>query len=594
LPLFGVLVVLLHRVDAKLKLWLTGLAAVFVLMNAFLLTDVYRKILTPRTLDTFGALMQLDMNYKNVLFMNSGPCMDYMRANPRVTTELNQVFTSKNTQLKHVLTDNASVINLGSYDYVLDCKGGLDKQLEKYQFTRQQSFADGVFQLYGNQRPTGAFWAPQTVYALDHVQDINNKYNFVTQVLDKNFAFVTPQSNYPTTTLRDAMASLTPADLQDKAVTTTVPVAAKSVRSRELQVRKPTEPLFYRLDDSQLTLSPTMQTGLQIVQDTPIELPADKPTNIRYEDANFAFDNLLKNGSFEKGLWERTVKDCYNYDEQSDIGMRLSNQHTDGRQSLQLEARRHIACTGPEVVAVKPGDHYLLSFDYQSLQGKYAGYYVAFNDPDKTVISERMQRFGDNWESFSKELTVPKAATTLRIMLYAYPDVYGEKTRIVRYDNTRLIRTPPLADRLYIIDTPQATTQQPKEITSDFVNPTKRSVHIKGAVSPFHLASAESYNSLWRLSVAGGRGIVSNKQHIKLNNTMNGWYVNPAELCRHGGCRTNSDGSYDFTLQMEFEPQNQFYKGALISGLTFIGGAAYFIYSQRRDRKMGGNKWRWR
>jgi hypothetical protein len=596
LALFGILVILLRYVkDAKLKKWMLGLVATFILMNAFLLADVYKKILVPRTLNTFGALMQIDMERKTVLSVNSGECMDYMRANPRLTTELNQVFTSKNTQLKHVLADDASSVNLGSYDYILDCKDGLNDKLSTYQFTHKHDFANGSLKLYANQKPPGPVSTPQAIYALDQVQNIGNKYDFVTKVLGKDFSFTTASTDYPATTLHDVMADITPHALREGTVSAMLPAAEHNAYTRELRIRKPAEPLFYRLADGQLTFSATPQNGLQSIRDgNPIELPADKQTSIRYEDSRFSYSNLLPNGSFEDGLWQNKAQDCYNYDNQPVIGMRLSNEHTDGRQSLQLEAKRHIACTGAQDIAVKSDEHYLLSFDYQSLQGKYAGYYVQFDDPDKTVASERMQKSSNTWQTFSKELTVPKGASTIKIMLYAYPDTYGEQVRTARYDNLSLVNIPPLADRFYAIDTPKTSIKPPNKTTLDFVNPTKRTVQVRGATTPFYLATAESYNPLWRLKVAGEKGTVSNKQHIELNNTMNGWYVDPVELCRQGGCQAHADSGYDFAVVMEFEPQRQFYMGAVMSSLTLVGGTVYFVCSHRRDRKAGKGRWRWR
>lgn len=596
LALFGVLVVLLRHIEgAKLKKWMFGLVATFILMNAFLVMDVYKKILVPRTLQTFGALMQKDMEHKTVLSVNSGECMDYMRANPRVTTELNQVFTSKNTQLKHVLADNVSAVNLGSYDYILDCKNGLTGKLGMYRFTRQAGFAGGTFQLYANQKPPGAVAAPQTVYALDQMQDIGHKYDFVTEVLGRNFAFTAPSADYPATALHDVMGDITPRDFHDGAVNITLPAANRDIYARQLQLRKTAGPLFYRLDNNQLTFSATSQTGFQPVPDKEsIELPADKPARLRYEDGRFSYNNILPNGSFEEGLWQKKVADCYNYDKQPAIAMRLSNDRTHGRNSLQLEAKRHIACTGPQDITVKPGGHYLLSFDYQSLQGKYAGYYVRFDDPEETVVAERMQKSGSHWQAFSKELTVPKGASAMKVMLYAYPDTYGDQMRVVRYDNLSLINIPPLADRFYAIDTPKTPVKPPRKTTVTFVDPAKRLIQVTGAGAPFYLAASESHNPLWRLKLAGGQGVVPDKQHLKLNNTMNGWYVDPAALCRRGGCRAQANGSYDFALVMEFEPQRRFYLGAAISGLTFAGAAVYFACSHRRDREAGKGKWRWR
>ena len=182
----------------------------------------------------------------------------------------------------------------------------------------------------------------------------------------------------------------------------------------------------------------------------------------------------------------------------------------------------------------------------------------------------------------------------MNVLLYAYPDGIGEQATTVRYDQISLTPIPPTQDRFYTVTQSSVKTRKPRAVQYTVVDPTKKHIRITGATQPFYLATAESHHQLWQLSLQGKP--VANKQHFKLNNTMNGWYIAPDALCAQGNCTKQHDGSYDFEVTMEFRPQRSFYIGAMISGLTFVGSVVYFIRSHRRDKQSGEGQgtWRWR
>jgi hypothetical protein len=598
LALFGILAILLSKLGKgkRLAAVQSGLLLTFVLMNAYMFTDLYHKILVPRNLDNFANLEKMNLNQKTVLLINNGECMDYMRENPKVTTELNQVFTSKNTQLKHVIVDNVDSVNLGSYDYILSCKDSTNKQLATYGFTQIDTYANNTFRLFKNRIAAPEVYTPQAVFGIQDAQNVGDKYNFIVGDVKTLFNFVeTSRANYPTTGLQDIFENLKPADIQKGKIQATINGGNSG---RKLFVRDKT-PLFYRVDDSGVTVSTTGKAGMQrLAAGSPIDLPADKDLQFTYDNPGFDYKNLIKNPSFEDGLWQKKVTDCYDFDRNPDIGMKLNEQKaSDGKQSLELDARQHIACTGPGRIKVKPGEHYLLSFDYQSLDGKYAGFYASFDDPLHTTDITRMQKDGTSWQSYSKELTVPKDAQYLNVMLYAYPHSYGETTSVVHYDNVNLVKIPAAQNSFYTITPAKTAIKQPKKFSYTDINPTKRSIHIEGAAGPFYVATLESHNSLWKLELAKpgaknwwpftNRVAVGKDGHMQLNNTMNGWYVDPQKLCQEQkeSCQKNSDGSYDMELVMEFMPQRWFYLGAIISTITFALCTVYYMRSRKRTEK---------
>jgi len=84
--------------------------------------------------------------------------------------------------------------------------------------------------------------------------------------------------------------------------------------------------------------------------------------------------------------------------------------------------------------------------------------------------------------------------------------------------------------------------------------------------------------------------IEDNKNHRIVNGYANSWNIDVNKLCNNNSvCIKNSDGSYDFELVIEFEPQRLFYIGLTISGTTLLACLSYLAYtgiSSLRKRKM--------
>lgn len=332
-----------------------------------------------------------------------------------------------------------------------------------------------------------------------------------------------------------------------------------------------------------------------------IELSLSEGENVfEYKEEGHSYDNQFPNGSFEEGSWQEKVGDCHNYDDNRILAMSLNKEKkTDGEQSLQLEAARHIACVS-RGIPIEGGRSYILKFDYQSDDSKTAGYYVAFDNPEKTKFSEKIKIEGTDWKTFEKNIKVPEGSKKMTIFIYAYP-TDNVTNNIVRYDNFQLIQLPDLEDRFYLVSEPKEKLVEPKETNFDLINPTKKLVHIKGATTPFFLAMSESYHPQWELQMNNEkiqglldswwpfakREKVGEEYHYKLANFLNAWYVDVPELCKddNKACTKNEDGSYDMELVVEFWPQRWFYLGLLISGTTLVGCIGYLGYDFVRSRR---------
>lgn len=337
-------------------------------------------------------------------------------------------------------------------------------------------------------------------------------------------------------------------------------------------------------------------------------LPKSNDTSLifTYEDKNFDYENTIDNGSFEEGTWQEKVGDCNNHDKNPILRMSLNTEEkSDGAQALQLGATRHNACLS-KGLKVNSGGHYLFSFDYQSPNADHAGYYLGFNDKDKTIISERLTLKDKSWHTFIKNIKVPEGATV--VSLFVYADATDGKTNILnRYDNFKIIEVPDLSDAYYLVSDPGIKLEKPKSITFDLINPTKKLVHIKGATTPFYVAMSESYHPQWQLQFDNAKihGVfnswtpfvkperVGDEYHYKLNDFLNAWYVDTEAYCVNNSlCVKNADGSYDIEMVIEFFPQRWFYLGLLISGTTLLGCIGYLGYDGiKRLRRKGDKKY---
>ncbi|MDD4409346.1 MAG: hypothetical protein PHW52_01695 [Candidatus Pacebacteria bacterium] len=332
-----------------------------------------------------------------------------------------------------------------------------------------------------------------------------------------------------------------------------------------------------------------------------IELSLSEGENLfEYKEEGHSYDNQFPNGSFEKGSWQEKVGDCHNYDDNRILAMSLNKEKkTDGEQSLQLETTRHIACVS-KGIQVDGGRNYILKFDYQSNDSNVAGYYIAFDNPEKTKFSEKITIEGTDWKTFEKNIKVPEGSKKMTIFIYAYP-TDNVTNNVVRYDNFQLIQLPDLEDRFYLVSEPKDKLVEPRETNFDLINPTKKMVHVKGATTPFFLAMSESYHPQWELQMNNEkiqgfldswwpfakREKIGDEYHYKLANFLNAWYVDTAELCKddNKACKKNEDGSYDIEMVVEFWPQRWFYLGLLISGTTLVGCVSYLGYDFVKNRK---------
>ncbi len=355
---------------------------------------------------------------------------------------------------------------------------------------------------------------------------------------------------------------------------------------------------YTKYDNVQMKhLDQEMQTGAASTDFQKVPVPSSSELAFSYPVPNGTDGkNLVTNGDFANGLWQKRVGDCNNYDSNPSIKMSLLNRGQNNN-ALELSALRHAACTSSDSVPVSEFRTYMLSFDYQSPNAKEAHYRVEFNDPAKTSIEGKATVQGTKWQTYITQIQAPAEATGMRIVLFAFEGQYKVETIFNRYDNVLVKEIPPVVGQYYLVSESDSKVVEPKSVSFSAKNATGKTVKITGATTPFYLAMSESYNPLWKIRVDEGSGLrtmspipkpatLAEKYHLKLNDFENGWYIDPAVLCakQSANCARQADGSYTMNLVIEYGAQRWFNAGTVISIVTLGTCIGYAGYDWRRRR----------
>lgn len=588
------LCLLLQRTTVKKvrRLASATIVATVVFMSAFLGADIFRHLIVPSDFNHLKTLQSQDLKHKNLLFVSDTECFSFLQNHLDIVTEMNQIFVSNNLQVKRISGSNINTVNIASYDYIFGCSKGLVNPLQdEPQFSQVSSFAGDQLVLYKNRQPQPYIYASDDIFALEKAENLKDKRAFLAK-RNQQLDFVSDAQDNPVSDLQDPFEALSLDNIHDDKILTKVQPANPGKQTLVLQ-NQDQAPMFVRVEEQRVSLNNQQQPGFELF-DKSLQLDAPGALEFVYISKQQR-QNLIGNNSFEKGLWQKQVGDCYAYDDRPAIAMRLNTKEaSEGTKSLELSAQNHIACTGLPKIKLKDAKRYLLNFNYKSIGARsFAGYQVRFDDPQKTYVTDHLTQEGDGWQELTKEITVPDGAKTMKLTLYAYPDYSGEGGRAL-FDDFTIIEIPELQGSVYLTSQPQEPLQKPENISFIDDNPTKKHVQVKQAAKPFYLAMRDTYHPYWEARL--GNAKLADTNHTKLNGFMNGWYINPEQLCKQPGadCTRNSDGSYNMAFTLEFAPQRWFYAGLFISSIGFIGVIGYFGFLAIRQVKAGGSRyWRW-
>lgn len=356
---------------------------------------------------------------------------------------------------------------------------------------------------------------------------------------------------------------------------------------------------FATTNYDQLSLEPLTQLGTIPINAKPnyVKIPVVSKSTVNYTDPNYKYGNLITNPSFKEGLWQKHVSDCNNYDNNPIIAMSLDKDLPEsGHNALELDATRHTACTGLTGVTLTKNAKLYLSFDYQSSDKTNAAYYIAFNDSSNTTATQQIPITDTSWHTFSTQVSVPRGATKLSLLVYSYASPSNTVKVATRYTNFQLVEMPDITGSYYLVSNPTKTLANPKTVRYSSANPDTKYIQIHGATKPFYLNVSEAYSSEWRLDVNNAKlhrvgswvpmanvDAIPSQDHYVWDNFANGWYIDVNQLCSTRQlCTRNPNGSYDISFVAEYTPQRWLYFGFVISGLTILSCIAFTIYYFRK------------
>jgi hypothetical protein len=261
------------------------------------------------------------------------------------------------------------------------------------------------------------------------------------------------------------------------------------------------------------------------------------------------------------GLWSNKVKDCNQYDDKGQVDMILDPVGSNmNKNSLQLSAFNHTACTGQSDIAVKSGQTYLFGFDYKVTGGQKAGYSLTYDDPAKTVIRQDINTPDKNWHTFTKKLVVPEGAAHVSFELYGYPEQSRRQFALTHYDKLRL---SSLQSELTIPAT--STVRQTAPLNTG--NNTIRYESAKSFANIVPNASLE--NGLWQDEVKDCNAFDANSDiGMRLDNTdaSNGKRSLQLSARRHTACTSTKpmNVTQNATYRLSFD-----YKSAAASDALY-------------------------
>jgi len=264
---------------------------------------------------------------------------------------------------------------------------------------------------------------------------------------------------------------------------------------------------------------------------------------------------------------------------------------TDGKYSVKLSTDStdpktwsRITC---EPFPIRPNSFYEAKIDirYQNVdnaQVRIVGYNTSTEAWEFLTYLVTGIKGTKNWTEYNTTFYLPSDITQLYFVLNAGPALNPNSGNATTwFDNLKLRR--PTFQRINEIDTLILYRNENNQTLHEIFQPVveTRIISIKRIDStkyevkidtskPFVLGMADAFDKHW---IAYGKGL-GRIDSIPIYGMLNGFYI---------------DKTGNFTVTIEFEPQQWFYTGLAITGLTFAGTLAFLIWV---DRKTWGARFR--
>lgn len=170
-----------------------------------------------------------------------------------------------------------------------------------------------------------------------------------------------------------------------------------------------------------------------------VPIPRKELVALKNEKENVERINLIENASFEQGLWQKEPKDCTDrMAGEPSLSIRLSEDASDGKYSLELGSKNHYACVSKKFpIKLSKDKVYKYSFDYKSIKGDKveSGCHLK-GEEISYPFSVSIEAKNHNWNHH--EIFIEPLEDTDGVTIYFYAPSDGTKEVINRFDNVRL------------------------------------------------------------------------------------------------------------------------------------------------------------
>ncbi len=613
------------KIDSKFRAYLAFmLLSISLIGSGYLLWNIYGNLLTPKSIEHYGFLLDGQLDETLFLIVNNKGCNIDTESDGKIRTDLNQVLLSSNTNVFTSDIQEMSQIRLSDFDYIFGCDIPLENELFSIVFTESTE----PYRLYKKRIPGGHIDAFTDLYNFYSLKNRKGVDDFLAPISGREWYFINASTTIPNYSLQNIFGNIQSGNFISNAIRTT-----HNANEGDILYAKPGVVTYLQQSKMSAFDMPYATSKLLISTTTIVQSPAI----FEFTYANSLANNIVRNSSFETDLWNKKVDDCNNFDNMGQVEMRRKDKAADGKYSLELEATHHTACTYQKI-SLQGGKKYFFSFKYQSPGKNDVGYYLGYTygsttasttvqalgtttaftafslgtttQPEQEItpidevqknVSERFTAKNPDWNEYDKIIDIPEGVSQVSLYFYSY-EKDGVTPVITRYDDVHFVQLPDDIYDYWLVSIPAETLAKPKAVTYTIINPTKKTVHISSATTPFYLAMSESYHPQWVALFANDKiqgpikswvpfakpDKIDTESHFELDGFLNGWYVDVDKYCKAQGlCTKNANGSYDMDLVIEFWPQRWFYVGLIISGTTFVVvvGSLLFLCLRRRLRK---------
>jgi hypothetical protein len=568
-----------------------AIGVIFVLINGYLGYDVGRKLIKPDSSRVALQTQHLAPTASRALLVKDAQCYEYFNTDFTLLNNIREAYAADAVQLKEIDAPDVKGINLNNYAQIVSCSK--PKELDMYAFKASGNMStDGKSLLVFNNEHAKPKVYISNLFAIPKDSlNLATKQGILKDEEKLHADFVDQEDNIASSkSMTELFETIGSENIEEHALTAVLNL--QNFKNNPTIVSK--EKAYYTIDGDTLSLSAQPEKGSQETaeqQPLPASLLSQDVLKIRYTDKNYRLNNLVKNGSLDDGLWQDKVGDCFNYDSSPSIGMSLNTQDkTDGKQSLELRAERHVACTGPDEFPIIGDESYLVYFDYKTSKDMPAKYNIFMNGYTQSAVEERLPNTKGEWKHFSAIVQAPFGMNAMKITLYGIPSVEkGETTTL--YDNVRVIKVPKVGGGFFVGTGIDQTPNTTATVTSTTLNPTKVAIRMEKAQGQITLALNDTYSKGWKLHAPDHSllpfGIrYAPAQHIKINRQENAWILDVDKYCSQSSrCISNEDGTHTVDMVIEFMPQRWLWVGLAISSITLISLLTYIGFSYKRDRK---------